>query len=73
LVSDDYGVNVIYDAAFADMRHLESEILKIISYFINKLEPMQDTDLRNVFPVIDRFSAIREILGLEEQYHRAKI
>ena len=73
LVSDDYGVNVIYDAAFADMRHLEQDILKIISYFINKLEPMQDTDLRNVFPVIDRFAAIKEILALEEQYHRAKL
>lgn len=59
IVADDFGVNVMYDASFADMRHLEQEMLKIVSYFINKLEPMQDTDLRNVFPVIDRFRALK--------------
>lgn len=40
LVQDDYGVNVMYDCSFADMRALESEMLKIMSYFINKLEPL---------------------------------
>jgi len=39
-VTDDYAVNVMYDATFADMRVLEQEMLKIVSYFVNKLEPM---------------------------------
>lgn len=30
----------MYDATFVDMRALEQEMLKIVSYFINKLEPM---------------------------------
>ena len=30
----------MYDASFADMLALEQEMLKTLSYFINKLEPM---------------------------------
>jgi len=48
LVTDDYSVNLMYDAAFADMTALEQEMLKTLSYFINKLEPIQDADFRNV-------------------------
>mgnify|MGYP006950260432 CR=1 FL=1 len=73
LVQDDYGVNVMYDCAFGDMRALEQEMLRIISYFINKLEPMQETDLRNVFPVVDRFNMVKEIIVCEENFHRAKL
>lgn len=40
LVTDDYGVNVMYDCVFADMSAIESEILKIVSLYINKLEPI---------------------------------
>jgi hypothetical protein len=48
MVTDDYSVNLMYDAAFADMLALEQELLKTLSFFINKLEPIQDTDFRNV-------------------------
>ena len=58
LVADDFGVNIMYDATFADMRVLEQEMLRIMSYFINKLEPMQDQDFRNVFPAVDRFKLV---------------
>lgn len=73
LVTDDYSVNVMYDATFADMRALEQEMLRTMSYFINKLEPMQDTDLRNVFPAVDRFKLVEELIQCEEQYHRTKL
>jgi len=73
IVQDDFKVNVMYDATFADMRHLEQEMLKIVSYFINKLEPMQDTEFRNVFPTIDRLRALKQIIEYEEQFHRAKL
>jgi len=44
-----------------------------MSYYINKLEPMQDLDLRNIFPSVDRFGMIKEALILEENYQRAKL
>lgn len=58
----------MYDATFADMRTLEQEMLKIMSYYINKLEPMHDTDQRNIFPIIDRFNLVKEIIICEEKY-----
>ena len=39
MVRDDYGINLMYDCAFADMQALEQEMLRTVSYFINKLEP----------------------------------
>ena len=68
IVQDDFGVNVMYDAAFADMRVLEQELVRMMSYYINKIEPMQDLDLRNIFPSVDRFGMIKEALILEENY-----
>jgi hypothetical protein len=63
----------MYDSAFADMRVLEQELVLTMSYFINKIEPMQDLDLRNVFPSVDRFGMIKEVFILEEAYQRAKL
>lgn len=73
LVSDDYGINVMYDCTFADMRVLEQEMLRTMSYFINKLEPIQETDLRNVFPLVDRFNLVKEIVICEDRYQKAKL
>ena len=58
----------MYDATFADMRALEQELIRVMSYCINKLEPMTDTDFRNVYPVVDRFNMVREIIICEEKY-----
>lgn len=68
LVTDDYGFNVMYDCAFMDMRLVEQEILKIVSFYINKVEPMQDRDLRNVLPCVDRLAIVKEVLEWEEKY-----
>ena len=73
IVTDDYGFNVMYDCAFTDMRAVEQEVLKIVSFYINKVEPMQDRDLRNVMPTIDRLGIIKEVLHYEELYQRAKL
>jgi hypothetical protein len=62
LVKDDYGIHVLYDATFADMRAMEMEILKICSFYINKAEPLLDNDLRNMFPAVDRLKIIDECL-----------
>jgi hypothetical protein len=30
-------------------------MLKIVSFYINKIEPIAEVDLRNIFPAVDRF------------------
>lgn len=72
IVKDDFGVAVMYDCTFADMRALEKEMLKVISYFINKVEPFA-LDFKNMLPLIDRFNFIKEILICEDQYQQAKL
>jgi len=40
VVTDDYGFNLMYDCTFMDMRAVEQEVLKIVSFYINRVEPM---------------------------------
>jgi hypothetical protein len=68
LVIDDFGINLMYDCAFSDMRCTEIELVKMMSFYINKVEPIQDTDLRNVFPAVDRLGLATEALICEEEY-----
>ena len=63
----------MYDCTFADMRALEQEMVTIMSYYINRIEPMQDTDLRSVLPAVDRFNMVKEIIMCEEKYQCAKL
>ena len=71
-MTDDFSVAVMYDCTFADMRALEKEMLKVISYFINKVEPFS-LDFKNILPMIDRFNFIKDILICEDQYQQAKL
>ena len=48
-------------------------MLKIVSFYINKIEPIAEVDLRNIFPSVDRFQVINEIIDSEERYQRAKL
>ena len=73
IVTDDYGVNVMYDATFTDMRAVEQEMLKICSFYINKVEPMQDKDMRNIMPSVDRLAIVKDVCEWEEKYQRAKL
>ena len=73
IVTDDFGVNVMYDATFGDMRAIEQEMLRIISFYINKIEPIAEVDFRNIFPSVDRFAIVQEILECEERFQRAKL
>ena len=45
LVTDDFGVNVMYEASIGDMDALEGELLRTASYYLNKVEPMNGADL----------------------------
>lgn len=73
LVTDDYGTNVMFDTSFADMRAVEQEMLKIVSFYINKVEPLQDKDQRNILPSVDRLGTVKEVILWEEKFQRAKL
>lgn len=59
MVKDDFNVNLIYDATFADMRALEQEMLKVMSYYVNRNEPIPEGDFRKIVPMVDRFKLIQ--------------
>ena len=73
LVKDDFGIHVLYDATFADMRSMEIEILKTCSFYINKAEPLLDNDLRNMYPAVDRLKILDEALQYENSYQEQKL
>lgn len=41
-VKDDFGVYIMYDAVLQDMQGMEEELVKICSFYINKMEVLQD-------------------------------
>ena len=45
----------------------------MVSFYINRVEPMQDRDMRNIVPSVDRLGIVREALHWEELYQRAKL
>ena len=72
LVQDDFGIHVLYDSVFPDMRSLETEILKTCSFYINKAEPLLDNDLKNIYPAVDRLKILEQALDYERQYQEEK-
>ena len=46
MVVDDYGNHVLYDCVFEDMRTVEQHMLQIASFYINKVEPVQEAEMR---------------------------
>lgn len=56
------------------MKSLEKEILKVCSFYINKLEPLVDKgDLSNIYPGVDRFRILDEAIKYETKYQEAKL
>ncbi len=55
------------------MRSLETEILKICSFYINKAEPLLDNDLKNIYPAVDRLKILEQALDYERQYQEEKL
>ena len=37
----------------------------MVSFYINRVEPMQDRDMRNILPSVDRLAILREALHWE--------
>ena len=48
----------MFDASFGDMNVLENEVIKICSYYISKIEPIIDEDLKNLYPIVDRLKIV---------------
>jgi hypothetical protein len=62
----------MYDTSFADLESLETEIIKIASYYINKVEPLIDRDLINIYPTVDRLQIQDDLIALERKFYFAK-
>ena len=73
LVKDDFGLHVMFDATFMDMRAMEQEALKICSFYINKQEPVIEQDFRNIYPTVDRLELLGDIFDCELQYQNTKV
>lgn len=54
IVSDEYGINIIYEEALNDMLELEEELVKIGTYFIQKHEFVNESDKSQPQSAIDR-------------------
>ena len=74
LVKDDFDVNILYDASIKDLKTLEQELLKICSFYINKVEPLIDrSECSNIYQSVDRIRILDEALQLEVQYQEEKM
>ena len=74
MVKDDFGKHILFDCALLDMQLMEQEVLRIVSYYINKQEPvLAECDLRNIFPACDRFELIDQAFECELHYQNAKV
>jgi hypothetical protein len=66
MVKDDFGKHILFDCALLDMQLMEQEVLRIVSYYINKQEPvLAECDLRNTFPACDRFEILEQAFECE--------
>ena len=43
-------------------------MLKIVSFYINKIEPLSDKDHRNILPSVDRLGIVKEVILWEEKF-----
>jgi hypothetical protein len=74
LVKDDFGKHILFDSSLLDMKLMEQEVIRIVSFYINKQEPvLSECDLRNTFPACDRFALLEEVFECELLYQNAKI
>jgi len=45
-VKDDFGIYIMYDCVFQDMKFMEDELIKLGSFYINKSEVLIDPKKR---------------------------
>ncbi|CDW83349.1 UNKNOWN [Stylonychia lemnae] len=72
-VKDDFGLYIMYDCSFQDMKDLEEEILKIGSFYIAKHEILINTENEKPYPLIDRLSLMEDLLEMEQHFQFKKV
>ncbi len=65
-MKDDFGVLIMYECALQDLNVLETDLLKIGSFYINKHESLIDTEADKPYPLVDRLSLLEDLLGWEQ-------
>lgn len=61
-VIDDYGMHVMFDCALDDQVNLDTQLLKIGTFFIRKNE--NDFDIK-IFEMTDRFQLVEDLYNWE--------
>jgi hypothetical protein len=67
-VKDDYGIHIIYECVFEDMKGIEEELLKIGSFYISKYEDLIDTEKTRATPTVDRLSLMELLIEKESAF-----
>lgn len=68
-IRDDFGIYIIHDCVFQDMKSLEDELIKLGSYYIHKSEILQDPTLNyRPIPSCDRLEMVDDLLNKEADY-----
>lgn len=66
-VIDDYGMYIMFDCALGDMASLDTELLKIATFYTRKNEGEFEIKSQS-FPLADRFQIMEDIYEGEFEY-----
>ena len=72
-VKDDFGVYILFDCVLQDMKGMEEEMIKTISYYINKTEVLQDVHTDKPYPCKDRLQTLSDLLECEATFNFKKV
>lgn len=70
-VIDDYGMHVMYDCSLEDMSQLDSELLKIASYYVKRTEGSFNFSAFS-YPFCDRLQVLEDLYDCEQRFQFAK-
>ncbi len=73
VVTDDYGVKIIYQEALNDMLEIEEELIKVGTYYINQAESRVDLDIKEPASSIDRGDVAYHLIDKEAEFQFQKL
>ena len=73
IVTDDYGVKIIYQEALNDMLEIEEELIKVGTYYINQAESRVDLDIKEPASSIDRGDVAYHLIDKEAEFQFQKL
>jgi hypothetical protein len=72
-VRDDFNVYILYECALTDMQAIEQEIIRLGSYYISRMEDLQDTEFERAYHRKDRQEVLRDLLACESKFQFKKV